>query len=108
MPTQEIPPMPRPNADLGKIPVIARIPGKFHAEEDDRLPAGLVGASILRFGTVPREVAEASSPRLEGGGLVIDYVPEGSTSPRRVAMSFSERGMRVAYQGDLAEACIYL
>lgn len=73
----------------------AHLPDRFHPEDGDPLPAGLVGASIIRFGAAPK------SAGLEGGGLVIDYRPHGQNHVVRVVLSMNELGMWVSYFGVL-------
>jgi hypothetical protein len=53
------------------------------------LPPYLIGATIVRFGTV------SSSAQLDGGGLVIDYIPKGAKTTWRVVFALNESGMRV-------------
>jgi hypothetical protein len=55
----------------------------------DPLPEGIIGAKILSFGSVP------DKRFVEGGGLVIDYLPEGQSTPIRVVFYFTELGMGV-------------
>lgn len=51
------------------------------------IPADMAGARIVRFGTIPdREV--------DGGGLVIDYLPIAGGA-KRCVFAFSEEGMWV-------------
>jgi hypothetical protein len=49
----------------------------------------LQGATILDFG-FPNEAGD-----LEGGGLVIDYLPKGMPHRRRLVFAFNENGMWV-------------
>ena len=43
---------------------------------------------------------DLTSP-IETAGLIIDYVPNGSSTARRVALGFNELGMGITYQGDV-------
>lgn len=60
--------------------------GNREGYENDLVPEDLIGAQIINMGT-----PEISN--LEGGGLIIDYKPLGSTSIRRIILSFNELGM---------------
>jgi hypothetical protein len=63
--------------------------------DGEPLPERVIGAKILRFGAAPRIAC------VEGGGLVIDYLPNGETVPIRVVFSFTELGMGVKLMGCL-------
>jgi len=69
--------------------LIERLPNSFDPEMGERIPKQLLGATILRFGTFPRE------SNLRGGGLVIDYQRPHSTSVRRIIFEFDEQEMHV-------------
>jgi hypothetical protein len=84
---------------LATLEVLPRLPNRFQPEDGDRVPRGLVGAKVLRFGTVSKDEAATVAPSLEGGGLVIDYIRDGDRFPSRVVLEFNELGMWVAYQG---------
>lgn len=56
----------------------------------------LTGARILQIGS-------PDDGDLEGGGLVIDYVPEGATDRHRVVLAFNELGMWVVHEGTAPE-----
>jgi len=56
------------------------------------MPVGLVGARIVAVGT--------SSERIEGGGLIIDYVRPREDKKRRVVFGFNEVGMWVEYHSN--------
>lgn len=55
----------------------------------DSFDADLIGSKIIGFGTIP-------DSDLEGGGLVIDYVPEGQVKSRRIIFEFNELGMWIS------------
>jgi hypothetical protein len=95
--------MAKPYDALACAQIIPRLPHAFRPQDGKRIPRGLVGATIVRFGTVANEVSEASNASLEGGGLLIDYIPRGETVPRRVAMAFNDVAMWVAYQAIAAD-----
>jgi hypothetical protein len=62
------------------------LPGLFRPGEP--VPADLIGARIVRF-----EGAEVERGRFEGGGLVIEYVPDGASSAKTIVFEFNELGM---------------
>lgn len=53
----------------------------------------MVGARIVRIGST-------DEGDLEGGGLVVDFVPVGEKTAKRVVFSFNERGMWVEWEGE--------
>lgn len=55
-----------------------------HAE----YPADMIGATIIRMGFIADE-------HVDGGGLVIDYLPAGEAGGKRVTFAFCETGMWV-------------
>jgi hypothetical protein len=86
---------------IGGAEIIPRLPDSRSHERGDELPRGLVGGRIVGFGTLKSDVSSISGSRLEGGGLVIDYVPESSIDTHRAALGFNELGMWVAYEGKI-------
>jgi hypothetical protein len=64
-------------------------PATFQQPAD--LPEGLIGSRILQFGTT-------CDRGLEGGGLIIDYLPVGRELPVRVILEFNELAMWVSTQ----------
>lgn len=68
--------------------VIPRLPDWRDSEQrGDLLPPDIIGATIVSFGAAPAEF------RIEGGGLIIDYLPHGESETRRVVLAFNELGM---------------
>jgi hypothetical protein len=62
---------------------------RFFEGQEEVFPPDLQGAVILQIGRpVPAQ-------DLEGGGLIIDYLPTGATKPRRLVLAFNECGMWV-------------
>lgn len=76
--------------DLNPLP---NLPDVYRQGEP--LPSGIIGARIIGFGSAPR------SSELEGGGLVIDYVPKGKKETLRVVLSFTELGMWITESAAL-------
>jgi hypothetical protein len=72
--------------DGGEAEFVDALPDIFgrHAE----FPDDLVGATVARIGTIPGQ-------HVEGGGLVIEYRPLGSTCVRRAVFGFNDCGMWV-------------
>jgi hypothetical protein len=56
--------------------------------------------TILAIGTIASQAFPDWASPVESAGLVIEYMPSGSTSARRVAFGFSELGMWVEYEGE--------
>ena len=54
------------------------------------VPKEFQGATIIAIGTMD---FSGEHNRPEGGGLVIDYVPEDSSDVRRIVLAFTELGM---------------
>jgi hypothetical protein len=52
-------------------------------------PVDIIDAKIVRFG------APVPSCDIEGGGLIIDYIPEGQANEKRLVLAFNECGMWV-------------
>ena len=67
------------------------LPNSFHPEGGEQVPPHLIGARINRFGTLPLD----TEYRPDGGGLVIEYVPNRSAKVRQVIFGFTEEGMWV-------------
>jgi hypothetical protein len=69
--------------------LIERLPDYFHPDQGKDIPRTLLGARILRIGTL------AERNNVAGGGLVIDFQQAGDRSVRRIIFGFSELGMWV-------------
>jgi hypothetical protein len=79
--------------DFSALTVVGRLPNWRGASNGRSLPDGLNGATIVRFGTISADECNLCTPRPQGGGLVIDYVPRGSDAITRVVLSFDETEM---------------
>lgn len=75
--------------DFASAEVLARLPDFFHRERGDQIPSDLIGAKVIHFGAAP------SGCDLEGGGLIIDYIPDNSSYTHRLVLAFNELGMWV-------------
>jgi hypothetical protein len=87
-----------PQYDFGSAEIVPNLPDWLHPNQGDPLPDGLIGATIIRMGTLP----EARS--VSGGGLVIDYRRKGESSTRRLILAFNEAGMWAEQEIILHEA----
>jgi hypothetical protein len=83
--------------DFARLEILPFLPS-FFSHYDDKFPEDLIGATILRIGTLSEEA------RLEGGGLVIDYQKAGDDKTSRVVFAFNELGMWAAWNGQLGIA----
>ena len=72
---------------LLSTPVIPTLPDYFAPGTGGEFPEDIVGSKISGIGTID------SSFRIEGGGLVVDYIPKGSEASKRVVLGFNELGM---------------
>lgn len=80
--------MSAPPRDFANASVIPRLPDWRDSERrGEPLPPDLVGARIVRFGAAPKRFD------LEGGGLIIDYIPKGRRGAKRLVLAFNELGM---------------
>jgi hypothetical protein len=86
---------PRDRPDFKDLEVVPALPSYFHRPEGgEELFAALTGAQIVRIGS-------PASAGIEGGGLIIDYLPEGSANVRRAVFGFNELGMWTEDDGPL-------
>lgn len=76
--------------------LLDKLPHYFRPRDGDEVPQQLIGARILRFGTV-----ETEKRGLEGGGLVIEYTPKNSRRRRRILFEFTEEGMWTGFDVDV-------
>jgi len=74
--------------------IIPNLPDYLRPEEGDKIPTDLIGSKIVGFGTI-------NEAHVEGGGLVIDYVPHGGTQCQRLHLAFNELGMWIHRQSTL-------
>jgi hypothetical protein len=79
-----------PPRNLSEATVIPRLPDRRDpSRRGDPFPPDLIGATVVGFGAAPPECD------LEGGGLIIDYMPKGKADPKRLVLAFNELGMWV-------------
>lgn len=86
--------------ELSKIEVVRELPYSIggHPQPSGDLMKVICGSKIVSFGA---PASHAVGSQLEGGGLIIDFVPEGSEQVTRVVLAFNECGMWVEYYGNL-------
>jgi hypothetical protein len=84
------------NAKVRAVNVTSKlaVPHWRTRKETDDIPADLIGASIVSLG------APDPCEAFEGGGLIIDYRPAGSSVVKRLALEFNEGGMWILSQVD--------
>src|SRR5947209_2343091 len=85
------------NEELETTAVTPVLPDALHFQRGNPIPGRIVGATILAFGTIP-----ADHTGIEGGGLVIDYLPRRSNRAKRVVLAFSDLGMWVRFEGTVS------
>ena len=71
--------------------MLQNLPDCFRPDKGDELPVGIIGSTIRNMGTIPNK------DLIEGGGLVIDYVPAGSSDSKRVVLGFNELAMWIEF-----------
>jgi len=72
--------------EIAKLEIIDKLPDYFQPQRGEPVPEGIIGATIVRFGTI-----SANGQSVDGGGLVIDYLPSGGEQGlRRVVLGFNE------------------
>ena len=79
--------------DYASISIVQLLPNSRDATDGDQLPRQLIGARIVNFGTGHVDV--------EGGGLIIDYVPaEAASRVERVVFAFNGHGMWIKWSSN--------
>lgn len=74
-------------AEKAAAEIIARLPKSYAPQDGEPIPVQLIGAKIIGIGTF------ADGSRLQGGGLVVEYLPSDSINARRIVFEFDEREM---------------
>jgi hypothetical protein len=67
---------------------------EWKSTDREAVPPELIGAKIVAIGTNP------GSDLLGGGGLFVDYIPNGSNCERRIALQFNDQGMGMRFIGQ--------
>jgi hypothetical protein len=63
-------------------------------ERGKLVPKEIIGARIIGFGAAPIE------GDIEGGRLILDYIPAEADVPKRLVLGFNELGMWIEYLGE--------
>ncbi len=79
--------------DLSKVKIANLLGDCFNWKRGKELPEGIIGSTILNFGTIPEYGA------VEGGGLVIEYKRSDTGQSKRVVLGFNELGMWIDFLG---------
>lgn len=79
--------------DYNRLDVIEALPlSRFYPEGGEELLRGMAGATIVRIGSTGED-------GIEGGGLIIDYRPLGSSVVKRAIFAFNESGLWLEWEG---------
>ena len=82
--------------DYRELDVIAALPlSRFYPEGGEGLFRAMVGCRIIRIGSTDED-------GIEGGGLIIDYVPPNSDRTLRAVFGFTELGMWIEWDGEIS------
>lgn len=81
--------------DYVGLKIVEAFPHALYAPEGGEvLLRGMRGATIVRIGSTDEE-------GIEGGGLLIDYVPANGTRARRAVFAFNELGLWTVWEGPI-------
>lgn len=81
---------------LGIAPVLPKFPHLF--DRNESVPADLVGATIVQVGTYK------DGSLVEGGGLVIDYIPVGESQTMRLSLALNDLAMWIVYHHPIQQS----
>jgi hypothetical protein len=82
-------------ASAGVLPKLPSVYGRDPRDpKTNDMPSAMVGATIMAIGAIEGVI------NVEGGGLVIDYLPVGSKNLQRVVFGFTEMGMWIEYHSS--------
>ena len=70
---------------------------RFAPEGGEELLRRMAGATIMRIGSTNED-------GIEGGGLIIDYMPRGSSETMRVVFAFNASALWVEWEGLVQSA----
>jgi len=77
---------------FAEFEVVPRLPHRCDpANEGAQVPADLIGAQIVNIGSAPPKAD------IEGGGLILDYVPKGEHTTKRIVFGFNDVGLWVEF-----------
>ncbi len=69
--------------------IIPNLPDFFRPNAGKEFPQDIIGSKVFAMGTLDFSMG------IEGGGLVIDYIPTDSEYAKRMVLGFNELGMWV-------------
>lgn len=75
-----------------------KMPALFRPADAEAVPLELTNARLLAFGAAPSELC------LEGGGLILDFLPVGEETAQRLVLAFNDEGMWAVYRGKVRAA----
>jgi hypothetical protein len=81
--------------------IVPRLAPSNGARDGRPIPDDILGAEIVRFGTIDGDLLPSWMSQVETVGLVIDYRPASSSVLRRAIFGFSELGMWIEHQCHL-------
>jgi hypothetical protein len=82
--------------DFRRLNITQAFPcGRFSPEGGEALLHRMALSTIIQIGSTDEDF-------LEGGGLLIDYVPAGETQTRRVVFAFNELGLWVEWEWPIS------
>ena len=77
-----------------KLELVEALPlSRFAPEGGEEFLRTMAGVTIIRIGSTDED-------GIDGGGLLIDYLPKGSDAPRRVVFAFNDSGLWVEWEGE--------
>jgi hypothetical protein len=77
---------------FAEFEIVPRLPNRRDpANEGAQVPADLIGARIVNIGSAMPEAD------IEGGGLILDYVPKGEPATKRIVFGFNDVGLWVEF-----------
>ena len=75
----------------GRLEIVEALPHSSYAPEGgEELLRSLRGATLVKIGSF-------SEGGIEGGGLVLDYLPKGDDQVKRVVFAFTDSGLWVEW-----------
>jgi hypothetical protein len=79
--------------DYRSLKIVEAFPlARFAPEGGEVLFRRMRGATIVQIGSTDED-------GIEGGGLLIDYVPANGTTPYRIVFAFNELGLWTVWEG---------
>ena len=90
-------------SDFANIVANAAISPNFSPHSTEQpgspIPNDLLGAKIVKFGTINRDVFPSWNSSVGAAGMAIEYVPEGENEVRRLVLGVSDLGVWIEWHG---------